>query len=52
MITPVGSVKSERANWTQGDGLPGEVTMKLRKALLDLQTGHTADAHGWMHPLG
>ncbi|MCX4528298.1 MULTISPECIES: branched-chain amino acid aminotransferase [unclassified Streptomyces] len=52
VITPVGSVKSERANWTQGNGEPGEVTMKLRKALLDLQTGHTADAHGWMHPLG
>ncbi|MBT2451693.1 branched-chain amino acid aminotransferase [Streptomyces sp. ISL-43] len=52
VITPVGSVKSERANWTQGDGEPGEVTMKLRKALLDLQTGHTADTHGWMHPLG
>ncbi|MET9469669.1 branched-chain amino acid aminotransferase [Streptomyces sp. NPDC006544] len=52
VITPVGSVKSERANWTQGNGEPGEVTMKLRKALLDLQTGHTADTHGWMHPLG
>ncbi|MFD9301234.1 branched-chain amino acid aminotransferase [Streptomyces sp. NPDC060048] len=52
VITPVGSVKSERANWTQGDGEPGEVTMKLRKALLDLQTGRTADTHGWMHPLG
>lgn len=52
VITPVGSVKSERANWTQGDGEPGEVTMKLRKALLDLQTGHNADTHGWMHPLG
>ncbi|MCX4781256.1 branched-chain amino acid aminotransferase [Streptomyces sp. NBC_01264] len=52
VITPVGSVKSERANWTQGDGEPGEVTMKLRKALLDLQTGHQADTHGWMHPLG
>ncbi|MFE2284882.1 branched-chain amino acid aminotransferase [Streptomyces sp. NPDC059443] len=52
VITPVGSVKSERANWTQGDGQPGEVTMKLRKALLDLQTGHAADTHGWMHPLG
>ncbi|MER7467744.1 branched-chain amino acid aminotransferase [Streptomyces sp. NPDC097981] len=52
VITPVGSVKSDRANWTQGSGEPGEVTMKLRKALLDLQTGHTADTHGWMHPLG
>ncbi|MFD5148397.1 branched-chain amino acid aminotransferase [Streptomyces sp. NPDC058401] len=52
VITPVGSVKSERANWTQGTGEPGGVTMKLRKALLDLQTGHQADTHGWMHPLG
>ncbi|MET9321686.1 branched-chain amino acid aminotransferase [Streptomyces sp. NPDC003038] len=51
VITPVGTVKSERANWIQGDGNPGEVTMKLRKALLDLQTGRTADAHGWMHRL-
>ncbi|MGW1768784.1 branched-chain amino acid aminotransferase [Streptomyces sp. NPDC002073] len=52
VITPVGSVKSERADWTQGNGEPGEVTMKLRKALLDLQTGRSADTHGWMHPLG
>ncbi|MFI6473887.1 MULTISPECIES: branched-chain amino acid aminotransferase [unclassified Streptomyces] len=52
VITPVGSVKSARANWTQGDGEPGEVTMKLREALLDLQTGVSPDPHGWMHPLG
>ncbi|MDJ0379530.1 branched-chain amino acid aminotransferase [Streptomyces sp. G-G2] len=52
VITPVGSVKSERAAWVQGDGESGEVTMKLRKALLDLQTGRSADTHGWMHPLG
>ena len=50
-ITPVGSVKSARANWTQGDGEPGEVTMKLREALLDLQTGQAPDPHGWMHQL-
>ncbi|MGW3245925.1 branched-chain amino acid aminotransferase [Streptomyces sp. NPDC001070] len=52
VITPVGSVKSTRANWTVADGQPGEVTMKLRKALLDIQTGRAADTHGWMHPLG
>ncbi|MEU1072610.1 MULTISPECIES: branched-chain amino acid aminotransferase [unclassified Streptomyces] len=52
VITPVGSVKSARAGWTQGDGEPGEVTMRLRKALLDLQTGATPDTHGWMHRLG
>ncbi|AYG80240.1 Branched-chain-amino-acid aminotransferase [Streptomyces hundungensis] len=52
VITPVGSVKSARHHWTQGDGEPGEVTMKLRRALLDLQTGQAPDPHGWMHPLG
>ncbi|WP_330330999.1 branched-chain amino acid aminotransferase [Streptomyces sp. NBC_00536] len=49
VITPVGSVKSARAEWVHGDGQPGEVTMRLRKALLDLQTGRTPDTHGWMH---
>ncbi|MEV7419031.1 branched-chain amino acid aminotransferase [Streptomyces sp. NPDC089919] len=50
-ITPVGSVKSHRGGWTQGDGEPGEVTMKLRTALLDIQTGRAADVHGWQHPI-
>ncbi|NUS17539.1 MAG: branched-chain amino acid aminotransferase [Streptomyces sp.] len=52
VITPVGSVKSTRASWTVADGAPGEVTMRLRAALLDIQTGHAADPHGWMHALG
>jgi branched-chain amino acid aminotransferase len=52
VITPVGSVKSTRAGWTVGDGQPGEVTMKLRKALLDIQTGAAPDPHGWLHRLG
>ncbi|WP_405661567.1 branched-chain amino acid aminotransferase [Streptomyces sp. RK9] len=52
VITPVGTVKSARGEWTQGDGTPGEVTMKLRDALLDVQRGVAADPHGWMHRLG
>ncbi|SDP30582.1 branched-chain amino acid aminotransferase [Actinacidiphila guanduensis] len=52
VITPVGSVKSTRANWTVADGEPGAVTMRLRAALLDIQTGQAPDKHGWMHPLG
>ena len=51
MITPVGHVKSAAAEWTVGDGGPGPVTMQLRKALLDLQTGKAGDPHGWMHRL-
>ncbi|MEV4869006.1 branched-chain amino acid aminotransferase [Streptomyces syringium] len=52
VITPVGSVKSAGAEWTQADGRPGEVTMKLREALLAIQTGKAEDTRGWMHPLG
>ncbi|GGW46297.1 branched-chain amino acid aminotransferase [Streptomyces xantholiticus] len=51
VITPVGLVKSARGEWTQSGGQPGEVTMRLRKALLDIQTGTGEDIHGWMHEL-
>jgi branched-chain amino acid aminotransferase len=52
VITPVGHVKSATAEWTVGDGNPGPVTMQLREALLDLQTGKAPDPHGWVHRLG
>jgi branched-chain amino acid aminotransferase len=52
VITPVGTVKSEGGEWTQSGGEPGEVTMKLRERLLDIQRGVVEDTHGWMHPLG
>ncbi|MFF9072958.1 branched-chain amino acid aminotransferase [Streptomyces sp. NPDC014646] len=52
VITPVGTVKWEGGEWTQGDGGPGEVTLKLRERLLDIQRGVAEDTHGWMHPLG
>ncbi|HEX5565707.1 MAG TPA: branched-chain amino acid aminotransferase [Streptomyces sp.] len=52
VITPVGTVKSAHEQWTVGDGGPGEITMKLREALLALQTGRAEDPHGWMHRLG
>jgi len=51
VITPVGEVKSAQAEWTVGDGRPGPVTMRLRQAMLDLQTGHAADPHGWVYQL-
>ncbi|MFI5754056.1 branched-chain amino acid aminotransferase [Streptomyces sp. NPDC051569] len=52
VITPVGLVKTVAGDWSQSGGEPGEVTMKLRKALLDIQTGVAADTHGWMRELG
>lgn len=45
-------MKTASGEWTQGDGTPGEVTMKLRERLLDVQRGIAEDTHGWMHPLG
>ncbi|MFE6164091.1 branched-chain amino acid aminotransferase [Streptomyces sp. NPDC056486] len=52
VITPVGTVKSRSGEWTQSDGQPGPVTMRLREALLDVQRGTAKDQHGWMHDLG
>ena len=52
VIAPVGHVKSLQGEWTNGDGTPGEVTLRLRAALLDLQYGRTADSRGWMHRVG
>jgi branched-chain amino acid aminotransferase len=51
VITPVGQVKSEQGEFTVADGEPGELTMKLRAALLDIQHGRAADPHNWMHKL-
>jgi branched-chain amino acid aminotransferase len=51
VITPVGSVKSAHGSWTVGDGRSGPITMQLRERLLALQTGHSADTHGWMQRL-
>ena len=51
VITPVGAVKSANGNWTNGNGQPGEVTMKLRKKLVGIHNGHEADTHSWMYRL-
>lgn len=51
VVTPVGHVKSRIGNWTVGDGNAGEVTMRLRKALLDIQTGQMPDRHAWLHKI-
>jgi branched-chain amino acid aminotransferase len=51
VITPVGSVKAESGEWLVGDGEPGPVTMRLRRALLDIQLGEAPDRHGWMHKI-
>jgi branched-chain amino acid aminotransferase len=49
VITPVGAVKSAHGSWTVGDGKPGEISMRLRQSLVDIQRGFAPDPHGWMH---
>jgi branched-chain amino acid aminotransferase len=51
VITPVGSVKSARGSWTVADGRPGEISMRLRQALVEIQRGIAPDPHGWRHPV-
>ncbi len=49
VITPVGEVKARTGDFSVGDGTPGELTMRLRERLLDLQHGRVADDRGWRH---
>ena len=48
VITPVGTVKGRQGGWAVADGGAGPITMQLRHALLDIQTGRAPDTHGWM----
>jgi branched-chain amino acid aminotransferase len=51
VITPVGAVKSAKGSWTVGDGKPGELSMRLRQSLVDIQRGAAPDRHSWLHPV-
>ncbi|MFZ4487486.1 MAG: branched-chain amino acid aminotransferase [Candidatus Nanopelagicales bacterium] len=52
VITPVGQVKSRQSGaWAISGGQTGPVTMQLRQALLDIQTGAAPDHHNWMHTI-
>jgi branched-chain amino acid aminotransferase len=48
VVTPVGALK-----WAGGEvpsaAEAGEVTMRIRKALVDIQYGRAEDSFGWMH---
>lgn len=51
VIAPVGTVMAHGETITVGDGQPGPVTLRLRDALTDIQTGKAPDTHGWLTPL-
>ncbi len=49
VLTPVGSLRWPGGEVTTGDGTPGETTVALRTALMDLQYGRARDPYGWRH---
>jgi branched-chain amino acid aminotransferase len=52
VITPVGTVKSRlNGSFDVSGGKSGEITLALRDALLDIQSGAVVDRHNWMHSL-
>jgi branched-chain amino acid aminotransferase len=42
-------VRSLDGKFAVADGGSGEVTMALRKELVDIQRGRAADPFGWVH---
>ncbi len=48
VVTPVGRFVGADFNTTVGDGSAGEVTMAIRKELMDIQYGRVPDSYGWM----
>ena len=47
-VTPVAQLKWHGGEVQIADGGTGPVTTKVRKSLLDVQYGRSADTHGWM----
>jgi branched-chain amino acid aminotransferase len=48
VVTPIGALRSPGEEVVTGTGEAGELTLKLRDSLMDIQYGRAADPHGWM----
>ena len=49
VVTPVGQLKWDGGEVGTADGDAGELTMRIRHALVDIQYGRADDTFGWMH---
>jgi branched-chain amino acid aminotransferase len=47
VISPIGVIKSAQGVWQVGDGSAGEISMAIRKEVLNIQHGLVSDPHGW-----
>lgn len=48
VLAPVGTMVYKGEEYKVGNGEVGETTVKLRKALNDIQWGNAEDTHGWL----
>jgi branched-chain amino acid aminotransferase len=48
VITPVGRVKHADGEYLVNNGVPGDVTLRLREALTAIQRGSAPDTHHWL----
>lgn len=51
VVAPIGQVRGRKYNFSIGNGGPGEMTGRLRAALIEIQRGRAADPHGWLERL-
>ena len=51
VLTPVGTLIYQGKDYTLGTGKPGPITIKLRKALNDIQFGMAEDRFDWLTPV-
>ena len=51
VITPIAKVRGRNRDFTMSDGAAGPLSLRLKQALLDIQTGRAADKHGWVDRL-
>ncbi|GHH20433.1 branched-chain-amino-acid aminotransferase [Sphingomonas glacialis] len=48
VVTPIGTMKMRDGDFRIGSGGPGQTTVRLRQALIDLQRGTAPDPHNWL----
>ena len=51
VVTPLGKVKGKDGEFTIGGGQAGPVTLRIREALLGIQTGKAPDLHHWLRKI-
>jgi len=49
VVTPVGQLSWDGGQVGTSDGDAGELTLRIRQALVDIQYGRADDTFGWMH---